>query len=255
MSPAASHEAEEHVRIEHGEVTVLAFDRPKKKNAITAAMYTAFADALNAAAADDAVRVVLFVGSGGNFTAGNDLADFLQNPPAGEDSPVFRMLDALRTFPKPLVAAVDGFAIGLGTTMLLHCDLVYASQRARFQMPFVNLGLTPEGGSSYLLPRLVGVARASEWLFFGEPFSADDALRGGLINAVVAADGLEEHARSRCAALAKKPPAALRAAKALLRAPQRQALHDAMAREGDEFVARLSSPEAVDALTRFLAPR
>ena len=234
---------------------MLAFDRPNKKNAITTAMYTAFADALTAAAMDDSVRVVLFVGSGGNFTAGNDLSDFLQNPPAGEGSPVFRLLDALRTFPKPLVAAVDGFAIGIGTTMLLHCDLAYASDRARFQMPFVNLGLTPEGGSSYLLPRLVGVARASEWLFFGEPFSADDALRGGLINAIVAADELEEHARSRCAALARKPPAALRAAKELLRAPQRQALHDAMAREGEEFVARLSTPEAIEALKRFLAPR
>ncbi len=243
------------VLIEPGVVTILRFNRPLKKNAITAAMYTAFADGLNAAASDDAVRVALFVGSDGAFTAGNDLADFLQNPPSGENSPVFRLLEALRTFPKPLVAAVDGVAIGLGTTMLLHCDLVYCSERARFQVPFVNLGLTPEGGSSYLLPRAVGYQRASSWLFFGEAFSAEEARAAGMVNAIVPAAELEAHARARCAALATKPPAALMAAKELLRGPERDAVQVAMAREGAEFVARLSSPEAIAAFTRFLAPR
>ncbi len=243
------------IRVERGEVTVVAFDRPKKKNALTEAMYTDFADALAVAAADDSVHVVLVTGTAGCFTAGNDLADFLQHPPAGEDSPVFRVLRALATFPKPLVAAVDGIAIGLGTTLLLHCDLVYCSDRARFQMPFVNLGLTPEGGSSYLLPLLVGHARAAEWLLLGDAFSAEEALRGGLVNAVVPADALDALARERCAALAKKAPAAVRAAKELLRGPQRAALSAAMSREGAEFVRRLSSPEAIAAFTRFLAPR
>lgn len=244
-----------HIQIEPGVVTLLRFNRPTKKNAITAAMYTAIADGLGAAAADDSVRIVLIVGSEGIFTAGNDLADFLQNPPTGENSPVFRVLDALRTFPKPLVAAVDGAAIGLGTTMLLHCDLVYCSERARFQMPFVNLGLTPEGGSSYLLPRAVGYQRASSWLFFGDAFTAEEAKAAGMVNAIVPAAELEGYAKERCATLATKAPAALRAAKELLRGPERAAVGEAMAREGAEFLARLSSPEAIAAFTRFLAPR
>lgn len=244
-----------HIVVEAGAVTVLRFLRPQKKNSITADMYAALADALNAAAADEGVRVVLIAGCEGMFTAGNDLADFLEHPPAGEDSPVFRVLAALHAFPKPLVAAVDGVAIGIGTTLLLHCDLVYASDRARFQLPFINLGLTPEGGSSYLLPRAVGLQRASEWLYFGEPFGAEAARAAGLVNAVLAPADLEAHALERCAALAQKSPGALRAAKALLRAPDRAAVSAAMSAEGTEFVARLTSPEAVAAFSRFLAPK
>ncbi len=246
---------ETHVTVERGAVTVIRLDRPRKKNAITAAMYTALADALDEATRDDAVRVVLIGSSGGVFTAGNDLMDFLQNPPSGPDSPVFRLLEALCAFPKPLVAAVDGPAIGLGTTLLLHCDLVYASDRARFQMPFVNLGLTPEGGSSYFLPRRVGNAKASEWLMFGEPFSAAEAKEAGLVNAVVPAGELDAFALEKCGKLALKAPGALRACKELMRGPERPVVREAMLREGAEFVERLGSPDAIEALTRFLAPK
>jgi enoyl-CoA hydratase/carnithine racemase len=244
-----------HILVEAGVVTVLRFDRPEKKNAITAVMYNALSRALNDAAADDAVHVVLILGSQGSFTAGNDLKDFLEHPPEGEDSAVFRLLEALRTFPKPLVAAVDGVAIGIGTTLLLHCDLVYASERARFQMPFINLAVTPEGASSYLLPRVVGMQRASQWLFFGEAFGAEEARAAGMINAIVPAAELEAYARNRCDVLAAKVPGALRAAKELLRGPEREAVGVAMSREGAEFLSRIGSPEAVAAFARFLAPK
>ena len=244
-----------HILVEAGVVTVLRFDRPEKKNAITAVMYAALTRALNDAAADDAVHVVLLMGSQGSFTAGNDLKDFRDNPPEGEDSAVFRLLEALRTFPKPLVAAVDGVAIGIGTTLLLHCDLVYASERARFQMPFINLAVTPEGASSYLLPRVVGIQRASEWLFFGEAFGAEEARTAGMINAVVPASELEPFARAKCAVLAAKVPGALQAAKELLRGHERAAVGAAMSREGAEFMSRIGSPEAVAVLARFLAPK
>ncbi len=246
---------EHDVHIEPGVVTTLRFNRPQKKNAITAAMYTALADGLEAAANDPEVRVVLILGAGGAFTAGNDLKDFLANPPKGEDAPVFRVLEGLRQFPKPLVAAVDGVAVGIGTTMLLHCDLVYCSDRARFQLPFINLGLTPEGGASYLLPRAVGRQRASSWLFFGEPISPAEALEAGIVNAVLPPDDLEAFARARCEVLATKSPSGLAAAKALMRVNEQEDLRVAMVREAGEIVTRLESPEAIAAFTRFLAPK
>ncbi len=236
-----------------GAVAVLRFARPAKRNAITVAMYEALTEALARAVADEAVRAVVFLGTDGVFTAGNDLHDFMANPPTGEDSAVFRLLQALVDCPKPLVAGVDGAAVGIGTTMLLHCDLVVASTRARFQMPFVKLGLVPEGASSLLLPARVGLQRASEWLLLGEAFTAQDALSAGLLNAVVDPSEVEARALAFASALADRPPEAVRLAKALLRDPHRAAVHAALAREGAVFVERLQAPEAHAAFLTFFA--
>ena len=236
-----------------GAVLHLALDRPEKKNALTRAMYGRLADLLAEAADDGAVRVVVLSGTGGVFTAGNDLGDFLQAPPTGPDSPVFRFLQAAATFPKPLVAAVAGPAIGIGTTILLHCDLAYAAPDALLRMPFVDLGLVPEAASSVLLPRLAGPARAAEMLLFGDPIAADAAYAVGLVNAVV--DDPVAHALERAAALAQKPPAAVRQTKALLRHDAADAVGEAFAREGAVFVGRLASPEAQEAFTAFFEKR
>ncbi len=236
-----------------GGVLTLTLDRPEKKNALTRATYAALADALDGAAADPSVRVALLTGSGGAFTAGNDLGDFLLDPPTGESSPVFRFLRSLTAFPKPLLAAVEGPAIGIGTTVLLHCDLVWAAPSARFRLPFVDLGLVPEAASSLLLPRLVGHQRASELLLFGEAFSADEALRLGLVNAVVG-DPLAM-ARERAAVLAAKPPEAVRLTKWLLRRASAEAVAETIREEGRHFVERLRSPEAAEALQAFFEKR
>src|SRR5579859_2852641 len=179
----------------------IAMARPQRKNALTLAMYAAMTEALEAAGRDDAVRAVLIRGEGGSFTSGNDLGDFMQSPPTDENSPVLRFLAKLSAFDKPLVAAVEGHAIGIGTTMLLHCDLVYAAPSARFQLPFVNLALVPEAASSFLLPRLAGHVHAAELLFFGEPFDAATARDLGIVNAV--ADDVTAHARGRVRAASK----------------------------------------------------
>jgi len=228
-------------------------DRPDKKNALTRAMYARLADALEEAASDSGVRAVVLSGRGGVFTAGNDLGDFMMDPPTGPDSPVFRFLQAAIAFPKPLVAAVEGPAIGIGTTILLHCDLAYAAPDAVFKMPFVDLGLVPEAASSLLLPRLAGSARAAELLMFGEAFTAETAHAVGLVNAVV--PNPTAHARERAAVLAKKPPSALRQTKALLRHDTAEAVGQALAREGGLFVERLGSPEAQEAFTAFFEKR
>ena len=232
-------------------VLIITLNRPDKKNALTRGMYESLATALVSAATDDATRAVLLHGAGGAFTAGNDLGDFLSDPPTGDDSPVFRFLRALAECPKPVIAAVEGAAVGVGTTMLLHCDLVYASPSAKFRLPFVDLGLVPEAASSYLLPRAVGPARAAELLLLGEPFSADEAYRMGLVNAVV--DDAPAHARDRAAALAAKPPEAVQLTKALLRGNRAGAVDDTMREEGRLFIERLASPEAQDAFARFFA--
>ncbi|AKJ08325.1 enoyl-CoA hydratase/carnithine racemase [Archangium gephyra] len=233
----------------------LTFNRPQKKNAFTGEMYEAAARALTEADSNDAVRVVVLTGSGGAFTAGNDLKDFLEHPPAGEDSPVFRFLRALAHHSRPVVAGVDGVAVGIGTTLLLHCDYVAASERAVFSMPFVNLGLSPEGASSVLLPRVAGLALASELLMFGEPFDAPTALRAGIINQVVPEASLAEVVRKRAAALAARPVESLRLTKRLLREPLRAAVDDALAREGALFVQRLGSAEAREAFNAFLSKK
>ncbi|XXF77818.1 enoyl-CoA hydratase [Myxococcaceae bacterium GXIMD 01537] len=241
-------------KLEAGVLT-LTFHRPDKKNAFTHAMYTASVDALAAADKDDAVRVVVLTGGEGAFTAGNDLGDFLEHPPTGEDSPVFRFLHTLVGMSKPVIAAVDGAAVGIGTTMLLHCDYVLASERARFSMPFVNLGLCPEGASSLLLPRIAGMALASELLMFGEPFDAATALRAGIVNRVVPPAQLAETAAERARALASKPREALALTKRLLRDPVRAEVKATLSREGAEFLKRLSSPEAHEAFSSFLTRR
>ncbi len=229
--------------------------RPEKKNALTVAMYEALTAALRRAEGEAAVRVVLLHGSEGVFTAGNDLSDFVQNPPADESSPVFRFLDAVSTFPKPLLAAVAGPAVGIGTTLLLHCDLVYAAPSARLALPFVNLGLSPEAASSYLLPRTVGPQRAAEWLLFGEPFGAEEAERAGLVNEVVPEDELLDRAAERARTLAQKPPAAVRLTKALLRGHDAEAVESTIRDEAGHFLRRLQSPEAAEAFQAFFEKR
>ena len=233
----------------------LTFNRPQKKNAFTGEMYEAAARALVEAESNDAVRVVVLTGSGGAFTAGNDLKDFLEHPPADEDSPVFRFLRALAHLSRPVVAGVDGVAVGIGTTLLLHCDYVAATERAVFSMPFVNLGLSPEGASSVLLPRVAGLALASELLMFGEPFDASTALRAGIINQVVPEASLAEVVQKRAAALAAKPVESLRLTKRLLREPLRATVDDALSREGTLFVQRLGSAEAREAFNAFLSKK
>jgi len=236
-------------------VLSLTFNRPQKKNAFTGEMYDTAARALVEADTNDAVRVVVLTGAAGAFTAGNDLKDFLEHPPTGEDSPVFRFLRALAHHSRPLVAGVDGVAVGIGTTLLLHCDYVAASERAVFSMPFVNLGLSPEAASSVLLPRVAGLALASELLMFGEPFDAATALRAGIVNQVVPEASLAEVVQKRAAALAAKPVESLRLTKRLLRESLRATVDDALSREGALFVQRLGSAEAREAFSAFLSKK
>ena len=230
--------------------------RPDKKNALTLAMYAALTAVLNEASRDAAIRAVVLTGSGDSFTSGNDIADFLAAPPSGEDSPVFQFLAALRQFEKPLVAAVTGLAVGIGVTMLLHCDLIYARAGVTLAMPFVNLGLCPEGGSSLLLPRLIGYPRAAELLLLGEPFSAEQALEWGLINGIGAdAAATLELALSRARRLARQPAAAVRLAKKLLKRNEAETLRETIALEGRHFIELLNSPEAAAALRAFVERR
>lgn len=236
----------------HGAVRVLRFSRPEKKNALTSQMYEDLVGGLEAAGADEAIRAVALLGTAGVFTAGNDLMDFVANPPGGSDSPVFRFLLAASRFAKPLVAGVDGPAVGLGTTVLLHCDLVVASDRARFVMPFVPLGLVPEFASSLLLPARVGWQRASEWLLLGEAFDAAAAHRAGLVNRVVAPEEVDAAALALAEAVAARPPEAVRLSKALMKAALQPEIDAALAREGEVFVDRLRSDEAIAAMTAFL---
>jgi enoyl-CoA hydratase/carnithine racemase len=230
-------------------------NRPDKKNALTGAMYSALADALAAAGADRAVRVTLLHGAGDCFTAGNDVQDFLATPPSAENRPGFRFLEQISHAPKPIVAAVHGVAIGIGTTMLAHCDLVYAAEGARFQVPFVNLGLCPEGASSVLLPALAGYQRAAELLMLGEPFDAAKAREVGLVNEVVPQVRLMETATAVAQKLAAKPPESLRLTKQLLKRALLPQIDAALAAELKAFVTRLDSPEAKEAFTAFLEKR
>jgi enoyl-CoA hydratase/carnithine racemase len=236
-------------------VATLEIARPQKKNAITLAMYEAMTAAIVAAVADDAVRALLITGQPGIFTSGNDLEDFMQRPPTGEDSPVFRFMQVLAACDKPVVVAVSGAAIGIGTTMLLHCDLVYVSDEARFAMPFVALGLVPEFASSLLLPRLVGHARAAEKLLLGEPFTAAEAVSLGIANAALPAGEVLAHARGMAVRLTHLPPGAVRDTKRLLRAGSKDGIARAMQAEAAIFSERLASPEAKEAFTAFFARR
>lgn len=238
-----------------GRVRRITFNRPAKKNALTVAMYATLADELGKAAASSRVRAVVVGGQGGLFTAGNDIHDFVADPPVTDDSHVVRFLKALVAFPKPLLAAVEGIAIGIGTTMLLHFDLVVATSSARFQLPFVKLGLCPEGGSSLLLPALAGLQRASEVLLWGEPFDAAFAKSLGIVNEIVADGALAPAVESRLERLVALPPDAVAATKELVRGPMRERVLATMHSEADVFRARLASAEAAEAFSAFLEKR
>lgn len=236
-------------------VSTIEMARPGKKNALTAAMYEAMTDAVNAALKDDGVRALLVTGQPEVFTAGNDLEDFMQRPPTGEDSPVFRFMQTLAACDKPVVAAVTGAAVGIGTTMLLHCDLVYVSRDARLVMPFVSLGLVPEFGASLLLPRLVGQAKAAEKLLLGDAFTGAEAVEMGLANASLPAAEVLPHAKRMAERFNDLPAGAVRQTKRLLRAGVKVALSRAMRAEGAVFIDRLRSAEAQEALRAFLEKR
>lgn len=236
-------------------ILTIRFNRADKKNALTAAMYQATADALNAAATNAEVRVVLITGTQNCFSSGNDLQDFLQNPPLDPNAPVAQFMRAVATFPKPLIAAVNGFAIGVGTTMLLQCDLVYAGSSAKFQLPFVNIGICPELASSYIMPRLMGNARAAELILLGEAFSADKALAYGMVNEVLPDAECEAWAMDRARRLAAQPPEAMRTAKLLLRRWNQDTVLEAIAHEAGYFMPMLGKPEAREAMSAFMQKR
>lgn len=236
---------------QHGAVLEVRMARPEKKNALTHAMYEGLIEAFAKAKVDDSVRAVLWTGVEGCFTAGNDLGDFMERPPTGEDAAVFRLLLDLVDFPKPLVAAVDGPAVGIGTTGLLHCDRVVATPRAKFRMPFLDLGLVPEGGSTVLLPRLVGSHTAAGWLLLAEPFDGTAAHQAGLVHALAEPAELRAAGLKQAEAFASKPPEAMRQAKFLMREPLREEVKAAIRREGKAFIERLQSPEAMEAFMAF----
>lgn len=236
-------------------VMTITIARPAKKNALTAAMYQTMADALAEAQEDKAVRVILLRGGDDNFTSGNDLEDFLKSPPKDDTAPVFQFLARISSASKPIVAAVPGLAIGVGVTMLLHCDLVYAADTATFSLPFTQLGLCPEAASSVLLPRLAGHQVAAEKLLLGEAFDALEAHRIGIVNRVLPAAELDAFAAKQAAKLAALPAASLRVTKALLKDTGGVAVQARMAEEAGHFATMLRAPEAREAMTAFFEKR
>ena len=236
-----------------GALQILTFNRPEKMNALTREMYAGLANGLNEAAGDFGVRAVVISSEGDHFTAGNDIADFMSNPPTNQDSDVARFLGALLEFPKPLIAAVKGNAVGVGTTMLLHCDIVIAGPSAKFSMPFASLGLVPEAGSSYLFPQLVGYQRAAKIFMTGESFSAESALEMGLV-ASIAEDPTHEALRIG-EQLSQQPPQAMINTKALLKASKHDAVAAVMKAEFEIFSLALQSEEAMDAFMKFMAKK
>ena len=230
-------------------------NRPSKKNAMTGGMYLTLADIFNDAARNDEIRVAVWHGAGDSFCAGNDLEDFLKHPVGPGDSPQARLMDALSAFDKPLIAAVHGAAIGGGTTMLTHCDFVYAGESARFQMPFINLALVPEFGTSYSLPARLGYLRAAELILLGQPFDAKRALELGLVTRVVPDQSLLATATATAEQLARKPASALSACKRLMKQASREWLKEAMKVENEEYSTRLRSADTREALTAFLEKR
>ncbi|NQD92234.1 enoyl-CoA hydratase [Pseudomonas sp. CrR25] len=247
----------EHLLVEREQgLLTLRLNRLDKKNALTRAMYAGMAEVLKEADRDRSVRAVLLTGGADCFTSGNDVADFIQAPPSGLNSEVFQFMQALFDFGKPVVAAVNGPAVGIGTTLLLHCDLVYVSREATLKMPFVNLGLCPEFGSSLILPRLLGHARAAELLLLGQSFSGEQAAAWGIANEVLD-DGAATLAKARAMALRflQLAPSAVTDSKRLMRAPGREELRRVIEEEGALFGQRLRSPEAIEALTAFMQRR
>ncbi len=239
---------------EHGVLT-LTLNRVDKKNALTAQMYAALAEHLVHAQATDDVRVVLLQGHETAFSAGNDIADFLRQPPANVDSPVSRFLRGIATFPKPLLASVCGPAVGVGTTMLLHCDLVYAGDNAAFSMPFVNLGLCPEAASSLLAVQLMGYQRAAEALLMGEPFMVETALELGLISRVLPPAEVNAYAQQQAQKMARKPLASLVQTKRLMKSASTTAVLSQMDEEAAVFSRMLKEPAAIEAFSAFMEKR
>ena len=238
-----------------GSILRVQLNRPAKKNAMTMSMYVTLADILNDAAKDEQVHVVLWHGAGDSFCAGNDVEDFLKNPPGPGESPQARLMNAFINFDKPLIAAVQGAAIGGGTTMLTHCDFVYAGETAKFQMPFINLGLVPEFGSSCSVPMRIGHLRAAELILLGLPFDARRAAELGLVTRVVSDQELLVTATETAQKLAEKPAGALQACKRLMTRSSREQIEQAMKVEGEEFASRVRSAEAREAFTAFLEKR
>jgi len=236
-------------------VMTLTFNRAEKKNSITVAMYAQLTQMLAQCAQDSAVRVVLIQGHETVFSAGNDIADFLNNPPTDADAPVFHFLRQISTFPKPLLAAVAGPAAGIGTTMLLHCDLVYAGDNAVFSVPFVNLGVCPEAASSLLLPKMLGYHRAAEALLLGEPFMAEAALEVGLVNRVLPPTEVNVYAQAQARKLAGKPQSALIETKRLMKSASAAQVQAQMAQEAASFGRMLNEPAAREAFSAFMEKR
>ncbi|OYT92585.1 MAG: enoyl-CoA hydratase [Burkholderiales bacterium PBB3] len=236
-------------------VMTLTLNRVDKKNSFTQAMYGACADALAQASTDDSVRAVVLQGHATIFSAGNDIGDFLNGPVSTQESPVFRFLRGIATFPKPLVAAVCGPAVGIGTTLLFHCDLVYAGDNAAFSMPFVNLGLCPEAASSLLVPQMLGYHRAAEALLLGEPFMAEAALEVGLVNRIVPPMEANGVAQAQARKLAAKPLSSLMEIKRFMKKGQMAKVLEVMAEEGERFGQMLREPAAREAFTAFMEKR
>jgi enoyl-CoA hydratase/carnithine racemase len=230
-------------------------NRPEKRNALTSSMYKALADILSDAAKDEGVRVVLWHAAGESFSAGNDVEDFLKNPPGAGDSPQARLMNALLDLDKPLVAAVQGAAIGGGTTMLTHCDFVYAGESAHFQMPFVNLAVVPEFGSSCSVPERIGHIRAAELILLGLPFDAKRAAELGLVTRVVPDHNLQATATETARTLSTKPASALQASKKLMKQPFRERIKAAMRAENEAFSVQVRSDDAKEAFAAFLEKR
>ncbi|MGB6399289.1 MAG: enoyl-CoA hydratase [Bradyrhizobium sp.] len=246
----------EDILTEHsGSILRVQFNRPTKLNAMTSAMYVALAGIFNEAAKDENTRVVLWHGAGDSFCAGNDIEDFLKNPPGPSESPQAGLMNAFVNFDKPLVAAVHGAAIGGGTTMLTHCDFVYAGESTKFQMPFVNLAFVPEFGSSWSVPARVGHVRAAELILLGAPYDARRAAELGLVTEVVSDKDVLARATETARKLATKPAAALQASKRLMKQPFREQLKAAMKAENQEFSVQVRSEDAKEALTAFLEKR
>jgi enoyl-CoA hydratase/carnithine racemase len=236
-------------------ITTITLNRVDKKNSFTQAMYAACVDTLEAAKADAAVRVVVIQGDVSVFSAGNDIGDFLHNTPKTPDAPVFRFLRSIAEFPKPLVAAVCGPAVGIGTTLLFHCDLVYAGDNAAFSMPFVNLGLCPEAGSSLLVPQMLGYHRAAEALLLGDPFMAEAALEVGLVNRIVPPTEANQVARAQARKLAAKPLASLIETKRLMKKGGMAQVLARMDEEAASFAKMLGEPAAREAFGAFMEKR
>jgi len=238
-----------------GSILRVTVNRPAKKNAMTSAMYNALADVFNEAAKDDDIHVVIWDAAGDSFSAGNDLEDFIKNPPGPGESPQARLGNALLNLYKPVIAVVKGAAVGGGTTLLTHCDFVYAGESAKFQLPFVNLGLVPEFGSSWSLPARSGYIRAAELVMLGQPFNAELAAAIGLVTRVVPDSELLKTAIETAERLAAKPTGALQASKRLLRRSSREQIDQALKAEFEEFAARVRSEEVKEVLTAFIEKR